>query len=148
MGEARGMHSESQAGEDRIRALLAGRTVLVTGADGFVGSHLTEALIEYGADVHVLVRPTSSGMLHNIGHLRHRITVHRGDIRAADAAAVAVQVLRSRHLGDRGHRAASDPHALDAVVLGGVPGDHPHAGALGPPTPAAASEAPAGDGAP
>jgi len=63
-----------------IRELLASRPVLVTGADGFVGSHLTEALISYGADVHVLVRPTSSGTLHNLAHLRECVRVHRGDV--------------------------------------------------------------------
>ena len=30
-------------------AIYEGRTVLVTGADGFMGSHLTEALVELGA---------------------------------------------------------------------------------------------------
>jgi len=65
---------------DRVRQLLEARTVFVTGADGFVGSHLTELLVQYGANVHVLVRPTSSGMLHNIGHLRGQIQVHRGDV--------------------------------------------------------------------
>ena len=65
---------------DRVRQLLEARTVLVTGADGFVGSHLTEMLVQYGANVHVLVRPTSSGMLHNIGHLRGQVRVHRGDV--------------------------------------------------------------------
>ena len=44
-----------------------GRTVLVTGADGFMGSHLTDALVELGADVHAFVRATSSGALNNIG---------------------------------------------------------------------------------
>ena len=47
-----------------------GRTVLVTGADGFMGSHLTDALVELGATVHAFVRATSSGALNNIGHLR------------------------------------------------------------------------------
>ena len=49
-----------------------GRTVLVTGADGFMGSHLTEALVELGANVIAFVRATSSGALNNIGHLRSR----------------------------------------------------------------------------
>ena len=38
----------------------AGRTVSVTGADGFMGSHLTEALVHVGANVHAFVRATSS----------------------------------------------------------------------------------------
>ena len=29
----------------------AGKRVVVTGADGFIGSHLTEALVAHGADV-------------------------------------------------------------------------------------------------
>lgn len=57
------------------------RPVFVTGADGFVGSHLTERLVEYGANVHVFVRTTSIGELRNIRHLRDEITVHRGDLR-------------------------------------------------------------------
>lgn len=36
-----------------------GRSVLVTGADGFMGSHLTERLLGLGAEVSVLVRPRS-----------------------------------------------------------------------------------------
>jgi len=47
-----------------------GRTCLVTGADGFMGSHLTDALVQLGADVVAFVRATSSGALNNIGHLR------------------------------------------------------------------------------
>ena len=47
--------------------IYAGRTVLVTGADGFMGSHLTDALVELGATVHAFVRATSSGALNNIG---------------------------------------------------------------------------------
>src|SRR6059036_1387189 len=46
-----------------------GRTCLVTGADGFMGSHLTDALVHLGADVIAFVRATSSGALNNIGHL-------------------------------------------------------------------------------
>jgi NAD dependent epimerase/dehydratase len=34
---------------------LSGRRVLVTGADGFIGSHLTEALVRHGAMVRALV---------------------------------------------------------------------------------------------
>ena len=58
----------------------SGRTVLVTGADGFMGSHLTDALCHLGADVHAFVRATSSGALNNIGHLRRQLTVHFADL--------------------------------------------------------------------
>jgi dTDP-glucose 4,6-dehydratase len=56
------------------------RTVAVTGADGFMGSHLTEALVAIGANVHAFVRATSSGALNNIGHLRRRLKVHFADL--------------------------------------------------------------------
>ena len=57
-----------------------GRTVLVTGADGFMGSHLTEALVHLDAKVIAFVRATSSGALNNIGHLRRRLRVVFADL--------------------------------------------------------------------
>ncbi len=42
---------------------LQSRKVLITGATGFVGSHLTRRLLTLGADVAVLVRNTSSNKL-------------------------------------------------------------------------------------
>src|SRR3954471_9552271 len=69
---------------DELRADLGdvyeGRTCLVTGADGFMGSHLTDALVELGADVTAFVRATSSGALNNIGHLRGRLLVVFADL--------------------------------------------------------------------
>ena len=40
-----------------------GRKVLVTGADGFIGSHLTEALVREGADVRAFCLYNSNGSL-------------------------------------------------------------------------------------
>jgi dTDP-glucose 4,6-dehydratase len=60
--------------------VFRGRTCLVTGADGFMGSHLTEALVELEADVHAFVRATSSGALNNIAYLRNRVRVHFADL--------------------------------------------------------------------
>jgi len=57
-----------------------GRTCVVTGADGFMGSHLTDALVHIGADVTAFVRATSSGALNNIGHLRPQLK----DVKFAD----------------------------------------------------------------
>lgn len=78
-----------------MAALLSGRPILVTGADGFVGSHLTEMLLDLGARVHVFVRGTSSGFLNNIGHLRDRLVVHRGDLTDQETVLRALKALRS-----------------------------------------------------
>ena len=43
--------------------------VLVTGADGFIGSHLSEALLARGDQVHVL-DDLSTGSIDNIEHLK------------------------------------------------------------------------------
>src|ERR1044072_874005 len=59
---------------------FSGRTCLVTGSDGFMGSHLTEALVHLGARVIAFVRATSSGALNNIGHLRRDLTVVFADL--------------------------------------------------------------------
>jgi len=69
---------------DALRAefgdAYAGRTVLVTGADGFMGSHLTEALVHLDAHVVAFVRATSSGALNNISHLKQRLRVVFADL--------------------------------------------------------------------
>jgi dTDP-glucose 4,6-dehydratase len=59
---------------------FADRTCLVTGADGFMGSHLTDALVHLGANVVAFVRATSSGALNNIGHLRRHVRVVFADL--------------------------------------------------------------------
>jgi len=51
---------------------------LVTGAAGFIGSHLTRRLVENGARVSVIVRPGTS--LGKIADIAHRVTVHRVDL--------------------------------------------------------------------
>jgi dTDP-glucose 4,6-dehydratase len=74
----------SEAELDALRAdfgdAYRGRTVLVTGADGFMGSHLTEALVHLEANVIAFVRATSSGALNNIGHVRRRLRVVFADL--------------------------------------------------------------------
>src|ERR1700683_471894 len=57
-----------------LGASFEGRTCVVTGADGFMGSHLTDALVGLGAEVVAFVRATSSGALNNVGHLRDRVS--------------------------------------------------------------------------
>jgi len=78
-----------------LESRFSERPVFVTGADGFVGSHLTERLVDYGATVHVFVRATSSGELRNIRHLRDDITVHRGDLRDRHSVANALSAMEA-----------------------------------------------------
>lgn len=93
-----------------IKKLLKGRTVLVTGADGFVGSHLTEKLLEFDANTHVLIRATSSGMLHNLSGIRQKISVHHGDLTDKQALRGVLKIIKKEgskpiifHLGAQAH---------------------------------------------
>jgi dTDP-glucose 4,6-dehydratase len=66
--------------QEEFGDLFRDRTCLVTGADGFMGSHLVDALVQLGAHVVAFVRATSSGALNNLGHLRGDITVIFADL--------------------------------------------------------------------
>ena len=100
------------------------RTVLVTGADGFMGSHLTDALVELGANVHAFVRATSSGALKNIGHLRHRLKVHFADLTDKTSIDYLVRELRDSandkpylfHLGAQAHVGESWHRPYETVM--------------------------------
>jgi dTDP-glucose 4,6-dehydratase len=97
--------------DDKIGKTLSGRSVMVTGADGFMGSHLTEKLLEYGSRVHVFIRATSSGEMKNIGHLLRKVVVHRGDLADPLSVSLAVKKLKKEshdkpvifHLGAQAH---------------------------------------------
>lgn len=60
------------------------RKVLVTGAGGFIGSHLVEALVRRGDDVHALVRYSARSDRGNLDALPTEVlgsvTVHQGDL--------------------------------------------------------------------
>src|SRR3981189_843429 len=64
--------------------------VLVTGGAGFIGSHLTEALVEAGADVTVL-DDLSSGRRENLQHLKDRIRFIEADIRQGREVQAAIR---------------------------------------------------------
>jgi dTDP-glucose 4,6-dehydratase len=106
---------------------LAGRTALVTGADGFMGSHVTDALVELGADVHAFVRATSSGSLNNIAHLKDRLTVHWGDLTDRHSVDRAVRALHAApdrpyvfHLAAQAHVGESWDRPYETVMVNTV----------------------------
>lgn len=76
-----------------------GMKILVTGADGFIGSHLTEALAHAGAKVTALALYNSfdsHGWLDDLPEpVRGRLTLIRGDVR--DAAFVS-RIVQGQHL--------------------------------------------------
>lgn len=73
---------------------LAGRRALVTGAGGFIGSHLVESLVRGGARVRAFVRYESRGGAGWLDHLdaavRRDVEVARGDLRDASTVTTAV----------------------------------------------------------
>jgi len=73
----------------------ADKKILVTGAGGFIGSHLTEALLGQGIDVTAFVRYTSTGSAGYLDNLdknrRKKLKIVHGDIRDRDDVARAVK---------------------------------------------------------
>ena len=108
--------------------VYGGRTVLVTGADGFMGSHLTDALVEVGANVTAFVRATSSGALNNISHLRGRLTVKFADLTDRTSVDYLVKQLRDAaqdkpylfHLGAQAHVGESWHRPYETVMANTV----------------------------
>lgn len=59
---------------------LRGVRVLVTGASGFIGSHLTRRLVDASCEVHALTSAVSSVYPTRLVDLRDRITLHEGSL--------------------------------------------------------------------
>src|SRR5690349_10530442 len=73
-------------------AKLAGKTILVTGAGGFIGSHLTERLLAMGAQVRALDHYNALGSRGWLEGVEHKnLNVLQGDITDAWSAAQAMQ---------------------------------------------------------
>jgi nucleoside-diphosphate-sugar epimerase len=71
---------------------LAGTRVLVTGAAGFLGANLTRELLRQGADVHALVRPSTS--FWRIAEVVDELTLHRADLEDERLLARVVEAVR------------------------------------------------------
>ncbi|MGH2785991.1 MAG: NAD-dependent epimerase/dehydratase family protein [Actinomycetota bacterium] len=85
---------------------LGDARVLVTGACGFIGSHLTRRLVEEGAEVHALTSEVSSVFPRRLLDLRGTIVMHEGNLMdrsAMDAVARASKPRFVFHLGAYTH---------------------------------------------
>ncbi|MFO0594777.1 MAG: SDR family NAD(P)-dependent oxidoreductase [Myxococcaceae bacterium] len=81
-----------------------GKSVLVTGAGGFIGSHLVERLVTAGAKVRAFIRYTSRGDVGNLAHVPKQVfgslELVRGDLRDVEAVRGAAKGVDTIfHLG-------------------------------------------------
>lgn len=72
-------------------SVLKGKKVVVTGSNGFIGSHLVKFLVEKRASVHCIVEPRTS--LQNIEHLSDSLDIYEADIRDRRSIETAMENL-------------------------------------------------------
>jgi NAD dependent epimerase/dehydratase len=81
-----------------MTAALSGQRVFVTGADGFIGSHLVEVLVREGARVRALVYYNSwnsiGWLADTAPEVRREVEMVFGDVRDAERIATAVRDCR------------------------------------------------------
>jgi UDP-glucose 4-epimerase len=90
----------------RNGAGLAGARILVTGASGFIGSHLTRRLIAEGAEVHALTSTVSSVYPTRLLDIRDQITLHEASLTDRGALNIVASDVRPNyvfHLGAYTH---------------------------------------------
>ena len=79
-------------------AIPGNARVLVTGATGFIGSHLVQRLVDDGVDVHALSSVVSSVYPLRLAPLRDRITLHGGNLSDRSAMNAVIAEVRPSHV--------------------------------------------------
>lgn len=91
---------------------LTNGPIFVTGASGFVGSHLTRALVARGEEVHALVRPSSN--LFRLTDVLPKMMLHHGDLTDYDSLKKIISKVKPRGVF---HLAVSN-------MIGGLGAEH------------------------
>ncbi len=99
----------------KVKGISRMRKILVTGANGFVGSHICETLQSAGFDVRALVRQTSD--LTNIMHLDLELTY--GDLNDPDSLPAAIEGAEAI-VNNAGITKALDSDMFDRVNAAGT----------------------------
>jgi nucleoside-diphosphate-sugar epimerase len=89
---------------------LAHSRVLVTGGAGFIGMNLVQTLIQMGADVHCLIRPTTR--MWRLQALKSQIQLHTVDLLDAAGLKQLVETLRPDYVV---HLAVQGVNPVDRV---------------------------------
>ena len=103
---------------------LAGARVLVTGATGFIGSHLVRRLVSLGAETHALTSTVSAVYPVRLIDLRGQVALHDGNLTdrsAMDALVGEVRPTHVFHLGAYTHVGKSW-HRVDECIQVNVQG--------------------------
>ena len=79
--------------------------ILITGADGFIGSHLAELLVRQGYAVRAMVLYNSFGQSGWLDHspLRSEVELFSGDVRDSDSCVLALRSVGRCVLVEENH---------------------------------------------
>jgi nucleoside-diphosphate-sugar epimerase len=102
--------------KSRLEIAYANRPVLITGGASFIGSHLTELLVDAGAVITV-ADDLSSGQLENLATVRSRVRFLKGDLREPGFAKIACnkQDIVFHLAASHGGRGYIDTHPVECT---------------------------------
>src|SRR5690242_3997120 len=100
----------------RLARTYNGRRILVTGGASFIGSHLSELLVQSGARVTV-ADDLSSGKREHLDAIASKVNFLKGDLRNTDLAAAATygQDVVFHLAASHGGRGYIDTHPIECT---------------------------------